>query len=208
MRAMLYQERLFMARPCSRVRPAVAHVFRRAVAFISVLCAMGCGERAEREDPAKDKWLAARKAEEHRELAVHLEGDRYLRFDDGWYPEEHDRDGGGAWRWMGRRGIVRMRLRGPAMDLKMSVFGWVPYDDMFDARTLHMQFEVNGHVVDTFIPPHGTFQHDVIIPRALIGDGPEFDVAIDVANVVRPRGDWRELGFATTGIFLAPVGPP
>lgn len=192
------------------------YAFRRGFVLVTPIVSLllgtsACGTKAERDehdDHVKRQWLNARSAEEHRELVVHLNGDRSRRFDDGWYTTEHERDGGGAWRWMGHHAIVRMQVPAKPADMKLSLYGWVPYGDMQDARTLQMQIAVEGHVLDTFFPPRGNFKREVLVPRAVLGEGGLVDVGLTVSNTVRPPGDWRDLGFATTGIFLAPADPP
>ena len=53
--------------------------------------------------------------------------------------------------------------------------------------------------------PHESGLVPIIVPRSLLGDDDWVDLTISVANTARPHGDWRDLGFATTGFQWKPV---
>ena len=89
--------------------------------------------------------------------------------------------------------------------MKLTVFGWVPFDDV-GFRTIHLEFAVNGHVLDRFEPMSAApFEHAFVVPQWLLAASSWVDVSITVSNTAKPRGDWRDLGFATTGFLWKPT---
>lgn len=165
--------------------------------------------------PAVDDDRAARASWVQQQTAAHdwyvrdvLNGTSDVDFYDGWYAPENDPKTGGAWRWMARRGIVRLRARvngaPTAVDMSLTINGWVPWQDV-GLRTTTLQVAVNGHVLETFDPPHETFAHSVFVPRFLLEKSDWVDLVITAANTARPRGDWRDLGFCTTGFLWKPA---
>lgn len=130
-------------------------------------------------------------------------------FADGWYPVEADVKTGGSWRWMERRGIIRLRTTiGDAKtpsDMEMKLFGWVPWEHV-GLRYIQMEFAVNGHVLGRYDPPKGSFEHTLFVPRWLLENDDWVDFVITVTHTARPNGDWRDLGFGTSGFHWTPVG--
>lgn len=181
---------------------------RRSWLLAVVVCAGGTGCKSAgdadlRERPA---WLHEQTVKNHCYLREFLNGTPDLQFYDGWYPLENDPKTGGAWRWMEKRGIVRMRATGKEM--KLTVYGWVPFDDV-GFRAIHMEFAVNGHVLDRYEPTSSaSFEHSFVVPRWLLAASKWVDLSITVSNTGKPRGDWRDLGFATTGIVWKPTDAP
>jgi hypothetical protein len=184
---------------------------QRFLPLVAVLCAAGTGCKAPVDADAKERpaWVHDQAAKNHCFLREFLNGNGDMQFYDGWYPLENDPKTGGAWRWMDRRGIVRLRTttnQAPeATDMKVTVFGWVPFDDV-GFRTVYMEFAVNGHVLDRFEPVSSApFEHAFVVPRWLLQASDWVDLSITVTNTAKPRGDWRDLGFATTGIVWKPT---
>ena len=176
----------------------------------------GCHSRdGVREPPDQDferrpAWVNAQTAEKKLFVRDFLSrGSDWYEFYDGWYPAESDAKSGGAWRWMEKRGIVRLQTktqgvtRARAMELRL--FGWVP-DDQVGFRKIQLEFAVNGHVLERFDPPHGPFEHPILVPRELLDYSDWVDFVITSTNTARPNGDWRDLGFATTGFHWTPAG--
>ena len=153
-------------------------------------------------------WVDRETASRNWYLRDFLNGKRDIEFFDGWYDPEFDRDGGGAWRWMERRGVVRLRTRieGQAdfRDMSLTVFGWVPPRAQMGPRGSNMEFAVNGHVLGYFLPPEGPFEYTLLVPKALLTESEFVDFAITVANTAKASGDWRDLGFCTTGVVWKP----
>jgi hypothetical protein len=182
-----------------------------AVALASLaLASTGCGN-VDQDKPRRVAWIHAQTAKDKlyvREFLNSAAFDDY-EFYDGWYPAENDPQTGNAWRWMQRRGIVRVRTTtgGAAspVDMDMRVFGWVPQEHV-GYRKIVMEFSANGHVLDRFDPPKGSFEHSIIVPKSLLENSDWVDFTITVSNTARPAGDWRDLGFGTTGFHWTPVG--
>ncbi len=129
-------------------------------------------------------------------------------FYDGWYPVETDPKTGFAWRWMEKRAIIRLRtvpgIAPGAQDMELKLDGWVPQEHI-GLRKIILEFAVNGHVLGRFDPPKGSFQVPVFVPRWLLEHSDWVDFVITVSNTARPNGDWRDLGFATTGFQWTPA---
>lgn len=184
---------------------------RRLWLYAAVLCTAGTGCKAAEDVDAKERpaWVHEQAGKNHCYLREFLNGNADMQFYDGWYPLESDPKTGGAWRWMDRRGIVRLRTTtfetAKPTDMRITIFGWVPFDDV-GFRTVHMEFAVNGHVLDRFEPVSSApFEHAFLVPRWLLGASEWVDLSITVSNTAKPRGDWRDLGFATTGILWKPT---
>jgi hypothetical protein len=179
------------------------------VSFAAVLL-FGCGEKKEDRDfYARRQWLAEKAFAHDTHLRAFLNGTRDMVFYDGWYGIEHDPATNSAWRWMSEKGIVRFRTRPegrPLSDVEVKVHGWVPYEHV-GARSTTLYFRVNGHELERFEPPRRPFEHTVFVPRWLLENTEWVDFTIIAANTARPREDWRDLGFATTGLLWTPIEP-
>jgi hypothetical protein len=194
------------------------------VLVVLVLAASGC--ESSRRDPratfvspedtpgaqARRAWAEKETASRSWYLRDFLNGKRDIEFFDGWYDPEFDRTRGAAWRWMERRGIVRLRTRveGQAdfQDMSLTVFGWVPSPAKLGPRGQSMEFAVNGRVLGYYVPPDGSFEYTLRVPKELLTESEFVDFAITVANAAPPSGgDWRDLGFCTTGVVWKPSTP-
>jgi hypothetical protein len=168
----------------------------------------GCGGKGDPDVERRREWLARRTEAEKAYLQAVLNGTDDIQFYDGWYNLEHDPKTHGAWRWMGRRGIVRLRTKlggvPTAQDMELHVFGWVPHEHA-PLRQLQMELAINGQVLERFDPPPAAFEHVLLVPKQLLEHSEWVDFAITVANAPRPPGDGRELGFSTTGFHWKPA---
>jgi hypothetical protein len=157
---------------------------------------------------ARMKWVHAQAAEHDWYVRDVLNGSGDIDFYDGWYPPENDPKTGGGWRWMDKRGITELRTHvapnNTVADMTLTIYGWVPWQDV-GLRTNTLELAVNGHVLETFDPPHESFVHTVFVPRSLLEKSDWVDFVITAANTARPRGDWRDLGFCTTGFVWKPA---
>jgi len=168
---------------------------------------VACGRQDDADSDARFEWLGAQTASHKLWVRQALNGNDAIRFQDGWYNVENDPKSGGAWRWMMGRGTLRLLTKpeGAAapVDMQLVVFGWVPQENL-GFRSQHMTFSANGHVLEEFDPPKETFEHAVVVPAWLLSGGERIDFVISVTNTTRPNGDWRDLGFATTGFHWKP----
>jgi hypothetical protein len=169
---------------------------------------LGCGNR-DQDRQRRFDWMQKQTADNKLYVRHFLSRPGEYEFGDGWYPVEADTKTGGSWRWMEKRAIIQLRTKPggatEARDMELKLFGWVPYEHV-GFRQLMMEFAVNGHVLDRFDPPKTSFEHSIIVPRALLEHGDWVDFVITVANTARPTGDWRDLGFGTSGFHWTPVG--
>lgn len=178
--------------------------------FAAVACAAGpaCKGTEDVDARARPEWVHEQTVRDHCYLREFLNGTADMQFYDGWYTIENDPKTCGAWRWMERRGILRLRTpsgTAAGKDMQVTVFGWVPFDDV-GFRTVHLEFAVNGHVLDRFEPTSAApFEHVFVVPKWLLAASDWVDLSITVTNTAKPRGDWRDLGFATTGIVWKPT---
>lgn len=169
----------------------------------------GCDGGQTDDSDLRRRWVHEQAVNYGMPLREALNGSAEIRYYDGWYNLEHDPKTGGAWRWMDKRGTIRLRTKPfglhEATDMELHVYGWVPHEDVA-FRACHLEFSINGHVLSHFEPPPRSFEHTIIVPRWLLANSDWVDFVITAANTARPRGDWRDLGFATTGFIWKPVG--
>ncbi len=188
----------------------LARLARLAALLGLVLLTCGCGSRRDEDVDRRTAWLNARTQANHLYLRDFLtRGADWYEFYDGWYATEQDPKIGSAWRWMDKRGVIRLWTKtGPeqiARDMKLQIFGWVPHD-LVGLKSTRLEFSVNGHVLERFDPPSTPFDHTIFVPRWLLGPTNWVDFVISAANTGHADGDWRNLGFATTGFHWTPVG--
>src|SRR5690349_11877536 len=89
------------------------------VAFLVLVCgaaSLACREREpldaeplDEDRPARAQWIADQTKAHSWWVRSFLNGTRDMQFYDGFYPIEFDPTTGGAWRWMDKKGIVRLR---------------------------------------------------------------------------------------------------
>lgn len=175
----------------------------------------GCGGSGSRDEDTerRTQWIAQQTTNNKfwvRDFLTRA-GDSDLHdvvFYDGWFGPEYDAKTNSAWRWMGKHGVLRLRSRTEgvpvARDMVLKVFGWVSHE-LMPVRQLPLEFAVNGHIILRFEPPASAFELPIFVPRWLLEKSEWVDFSITVANIVVPAGDWRELGFATTGFHWAPA---
>jgi hypothetical protein len=179
---------------------------RAVVALFGASLLFGCGKH-DNDVEARERWLSNETATHDVYLRRFLNGTPDIIFFDGWWPIEHDPNTGGAWRWMPARSITRLRTKigkSPIQDMKLTVYGWTAYEHV-GVRTEHMDFFVNGYLIEHFEPPNKFFEHSMFVPKWLLEHSDWVDFVITVANTAVPRNDWRDLGFATTGIVWQPA---
>lgn len=185
-----------------------ARALARLALAVMVLACFGCGAR-DQDRQRRFDWMQKQTGEHNLHVRHFLSRPGEHEFGDGWYPVEADIKTGNAWRWMDRRAIIALRTKPggarEARDMEMKLFGWVPHEHV-GLRRLVMEFAINGHVLDRFEPPKTSFERSIVVPRSLLEQSEWVDFVITVANTARPTGDWRELGFATSGFHWAPVG--
>jgi hypothetical protein len=169
--------------------------------------AAGC-DASDPDERIRAEWRARQTTEHNAYLRDFLNGNGDMQFYDGWYDIEGDPDSGAGWRWMGKRAIVRLRTkpegRTQVTDMVLTVHGWVPWEHL-GFRTSHLEFAINGHVLDKFEPPRESFERAIFVPRFLLEQSEWVDFAITVANTARPQGDWRDLGMGTSGFVWKPA---
>jgi hypothetical protein len=171
---------------------------------------IGCREDVDTDRGIRAKWLLELNEDAGVGLRAVLNGTAEVDYYDGWYPLEYDPKTNGAWRWMGQRGILQLRTKPggarQARDMELHVFGWVPMESV-GFRTCHLEFSLNGHVLGRFEPTSPKlFEHTLFVPRWLLEKADWVDFVITTANTARPAGEWRDLGFATTGFIWKEAG--
>lgn len=186
-------------------------LYRYARVVLLATLVAGCGERVDPEATARETWLRAMSEDAGAGLRSVLNGNENVRFYSGWYTLEADSKSGNAWRWTGRKGILQLRTKPDhyprAIDMQVEIFGWVPFDDS-GLKTFHMEFSVNGHILDRYEPESSKlFSRKVFVPHQLLDHADWVDFVVNVSSTVQPVGDWRHLGFATTGLFWTPAPP-
>jgi hypothetical protein len=191
-----------------KMPPSSSAMMNGVVAAVFGVLAVGCAKPHDQDIDRRPVWVHEQTVANNLWVREILTRPDKNEFYDGWYPVEFDPKTGGAWRWMEKRGIIRLRTRidgAPAIDMQMKLFGWVPHEHV-GLRVIQMELMANGHVLERFDPPKGTFEHSVIVPKWLLSQSEYIDFTITVTNTGRPGGDWRDLGFATTGFHWTPAG--
>ncbi len=171
------------------------------------LLLVGCKSR-DQDRQRRFDWVMQQTISNNLHVRQFLSRQGDYEYADGWFPVETDPKNGNAWRWMERRGIIRLRTTvgdAPARDMNLRLFGAVPWELIGD-RFIEMEFAVNGHVLGRFDPPKGNFEHDIFVPRWLLEQSEMVDFVIAVTHTGRAPGDWRDVGFVTTGFHWTPVG--
>lgn len=176
-------------------------------ALLLLLAVAPACKRPDPDEANRRVWLEDLTKSRQVVLRQVLNGNGGTWFYDGWFPIESDPKTGGAWRWQEKKSTTRFRTSTipPGDPVRLSVFGWTDYSHL-DVRTSHLDFFANGVRVDRFDTPATSFEHVVTIPRRLIGNDEWFDFSIVAANTAKPAGEWRDLGFATTGFIWRPEG--
>lgn len=180
-----------------------------ALLLVSLLSLVsGCKNR-DQDRQRRFDWIHQQSAANKMYVREFLSHSGDYEFGDGWYPVEADPKNGNSWRWMERRGIIKLRTtigeaKTPPSDMEMKLFGWVPWEHV-GLRYIQMEFAVNGHVLGRYDPPKGSFEHVVFVPKWLLENSDEVDFVITVTHTARPPGDWRDLGFGTSGFHWTPV---
>lgn len=173
------------------------------------LASAGCKGNRDQDWKRRPEWIREQTVANKLFVRDVVTRTGHYEFYDGWYPPENDPKSNNAWRWMEKRGIVRMRTTigedKTPRDMELKIFGWVPQEHV-GLRKIVLEFMVNGHVLGRFDPPKGSFEHTIFVPRWLLEHGDWVDFVITASNTARPNGDWRDLGFATTGFQWTPVG--
>jgi hypothetical protein len=174
------------------------------------LASAGCKGARDEDWERRPAWVASQTASNKLYQRDFLtRGGDWYDFYDGWYPPENDPKAASAWRWMERRGIIRLQTKTGgatvARDMNLELFGWVPHEHV-GFRSNQLEFSVNGHVLGRFDPPKAAFNYTIVVPRSLLEQSDWVDFVITATNTARPNGDWRDLGFATTGFHWTPVG--
>src|SRR5512140_438950 len=149
-----------------------------------VAASAGCSESVDVDKTSRPAWTRQKAIEHHMVLRDILNGTPDIVYYDGWYGLENDPRTGGAWRWMGRRSIVRLRTRPfdqPLQDMELQIHGWVPWEHV-GFRTCHMEFAVNGHVLARLEPPQHSFVQTLIVPKWLLANSEWVDLAMTVAT--------------------------
>src|SRR5262245_15892115 len=102
----------------------------RRVFLFAALTVVGCEPTTDSDVEARNAFIDTQTSARKLWLRRFLNGTEDMVFYDGWYDAEIDPATGGAWRWMDRRGIVKMRTtKGTdreGSDMVLTVHGWVP----------------------------------------------------------------------------------
>jgi hypothetical protein len=131
---------------------------------------------------------------------IALTGDSDARFAGGWYQVETGAEGA-TWRWMGKRGEIRLRNQGAEMRLRLR--GWAPLELLPAAPTLRIS--INGQELDRFTAPAGHFTKEYTVPRAVQGGGETSSLVIESSATVTPPKDDRQLGYSLTQLVWEPL---
>lgn len=110
-----------------------------------------------------------------------------VRFGEGFYGLEASPEGR-TWRWMGKRGTVRLPLDGHAKELRLA--GHAPIELLKQVPTLRVTLGGRelARVVSDFVGGRYT------MPPAELGSGPSAELVIETSETVHAPGDPRELG--------------
>jgi hypothetical protein len=124
-----------------------------------------------------------------------LEGDSEVKFTSGWYDVETGANNQ-AWRWMSKRGEIRLRNQGA--DMKLRLRGWAPVELLATAPTLRLS--LNGRELDSFVAAPGHFTREYQVPRDLQGQDEFSTLVVESSATAKPPNDTRELGYSLVSL--------
>lgn len=185
-----------------RRRPDTASCAKRAALVCALLVsASACKAPAPDPEAAERFAFVERLAfQEDAGALWRLTSNDTIFFDEGWYPlekpagEEHPAE---AWRWMGKRGVIRIRKRREAQTVTLT--GWVPLNLLGAPPTLTYRWL--GLIRYAEIATAGRFTREIVLPGTDQA-GEWGDLLLETSHAATDRNDPRELGFALTSIIL------
>ena len=131
-----------------------------------------------------------------------VESDSEIKFASGWYDVETGANGQ-TWRWMGKRGELRLRNQGANM--KLQIRGWAPVELLAAVPTIRLI--LNGRELENFTAPAGRFAKEYLVPRENQGQEEFSTLVIESSITAKPPNDTRELGYSLTNVVWEPVKP-
>jgi hypothetical protein len=111
-----------------------------------------------------------------------------LGFGEGFYPAEFGE--GTTWRWMGRRGELRLRNNGEPR--KLQIAGWLPLEYMKGPPKIRLTLD--SKVVADFVGSEHDFVWEYTLRPELLGSSSTVLLAIETSKTVNAPGDTRDLG--------------
>jgi hypothetical protein len=112
-----------------------------------------------------------------------------LGFGDGFFSLEVGGNGG-TWRWMGRRGEVRLLNRQKRCRLRIT--GWIPQEFMRTPPTI--QLSIGNRDLARFSQKERSIDWNYTIEPEWLGSEPSVLLLIETSATVRAPGDTRDLG--------------
>jgi hypothetical protein len=112
-------------------------------------------------------------------------------FGAGFHPPERDPEGR-TWRWMGRRGEIR--LPNGQLPRRLRISGWVPVALMKAPPTVRIT--IGDRLLETFAVADGELRREYRVSAPLSESGGWSRLVIETDTAVRVAGDPRDLGVA------------
>ena len=131
-----------------------------------------------------------------------VENDTEIKFVSGWHDVETSANGQ-TWRWMGKRGELRLRNQG--VNTKLRIRGWAPVDLLATASTIRIT--LNGRELENFVAPAGHFTKEYLVPRENQGSEEFSTLVLETSLTAKPPNDSRELGYSLTNVVWEPIKP-
>lgn len=131
-----------------------------------------------------------------------VENDSEIKFVSGWYDVETG-DKGQTWRWMGKRG--ELRLRNQAGNMKLRLRGWAPVELLKAVPSLRLT--LNGRELENFTAPAGHFTKEYMVTREQQRTEEFSTLVLESSLTAKPPNDTRELGYSLTNVVWEPVKP-
>jgi hypothetical protein len=123
-------------------------------------------------------------------------------YGEGFFPPERDA-AGKSWRWMGRRGVIRLPPAAETMTLRLS--GWVPLELLSAAPRVRLT--LNQHALDSFVPSMRDLRKEYLIDQGLIAGAARPTLTLEVSEVGQAPGDSRALGLAISSLDWHAASP-
>jgi hypothetical protein len=123
-------------------------------------------------------------------LRMNPAGPERLGYGAGFSPPEVGE--GRTWRWMGRRGEVRLGNDGSARRLRIA--GWIPTELMTESPTIRIS--MGGRMIGNFVESKRDFEWIYVVAPDVLGTAPSVTLAIETSRTVQAPGDPRDLGIS------------
>jgi hypothetical protein len=152
------------------------------------------------EQNIRESYVREVVEQDHQQFRYQLVSRSEIEFHSGWLANEFALDAGSAWRWMGKRGRLKLRSRTNGADDTLMISGWTPAELR---QPQNVSVWLNEREIAAF-EAFGLYDWKVEIPKKwLPPPGETFEVELRAEAIARSWVDTREFALAVSSIRLA-----